>query len=89
MPGAGATDRRARSARRGCAIRPAGEAWHAVPSVLGANAARVEALLVGWRRWVGEGRALRTATPEGGGVLQAQVGSDPFEVSAVMRRQWE
>ena len=70
-------------------VRPTGESWHAVPGVLGANAARVESLLVGWRRWVGEGRALRTATPEGAGVLRAQVGTDPFEVSAVMRRQWE
>ena len=70
-------------------IRPTGESWHAVPTVLGVNAGRVEALLVGWRRWVGEGRALRTATPEGAGVMRAQVGSDPFEVSAVMRRQWE
>ena len=57
--------------------------------MLGVNAARVEALLVGWRRWVGDGRALRTATPEGAGIMRAQVGSDPFEVSAVMRRQWE
>ena len=70
-------------------VRPSGEAWHAVPAVLGVNATRVDALLAGWRRWVGDGRALRTATPEGGGVLRAQVGSDPFEVSAVMRRQWE
>ena len=76
-----------RHAERG--IRPTGESWHAVPTVLGANAARVEALLVGWRHWVGEGRALRTATPEGAGILRAQVGTDPFEVSAVMRRQWE
>lgn len=70
-------------------IRPSGESWHAVPTVLGANAGRVESLLVGWRRWVGDGRALRTATPEGAGIMRAQVGSDPFEVSAVMRRQWE
>ncbi len=70
-------------------VRPTGEAWHAVPTVLGANAGRVEALLAGWRRWVGDGRAVRAATPEGAGVLAAQVGTDPFEVSAVMRRQWE
>ncbi len=70
-------------------VRPTGEAWHAVPSVLGTNAGRVEALVAGWRRWVGGGRAVRAATPDGAGVLAAQVGTDPFEVSAVMRRQWE
>jgi superfamily II DNA or RNA helicase len=76
-----------REAERG--VRPTGEAWHAVPSVLATRAERVDAYLRAWRRWVGEGRALYAGSPEGAGVLAAQVGSDPFEVSAVMRRQWE
>lgn len=70
-------------------LRPTGEVWHAVPDALGTRADRVESYLVAWRRWVGEGRALYTGSPEGAGVLAAQVGSDPFEVTAVMRRQWE
>lgn len=71
------------------AVRPTGEAWHAVPDGLAGRADRAEAFLRAWRTWVGEGRALYTGSPEGAGVLAAQVGTDPFEVSAVMRRQWE
>ena len=83
LPTKGAMER----ARRG--FRPTGEAWHGVPSVVGANADRVRAFTAGWRRWVGGGRALYTGSPEGAGVLAAQAGTDPFDVTTVMRRQWE
>ncbi len=83
LPTKGAMER----ARRG--FRPTGEAWHGVPTVVGANADRVRAFSAGWRRWVGGGRALYTGSPEGAGVLAAQAGSDPFDVTTVMRRQWE
>ncbi|MET0738250.1 MAG: DEAD/DEAH box helicase, partial [Acidimicrobiales bacterium] len=68
--------------------RPDTTAWHQVPSVLGANAARAEAFAHAWRRWVGDGDLLFTGSPEGAGVLAAQQGSDPFDATTVMRRHW-
>jgi superfamily II DNA or RNA helicase len=68
--------------------RPDTTAWHQVPSVLGANAARAEAFADAWRRWVGDGDLLFTGSAEGAGVLAAQQGSDPFDATTVMRRHW-
>jgi len=65
-----------------------GEVWHAVPTVLGTNATRARAYGRAWDRWVGGEDPLFTGSPEGAGVLAAQLGSDPFDVTAVIRRQW-
>lgn len=69
-------------------LRPDTVAWHPVPGVLAANAARAEEYSRAWSRWVGSGRLLFTRSPEGAGVLAAQQGTDPFDVTTVMRRHW-
>ena len=64
------------------------QVWHPVPTVLGQNSANAQEYAKAFDRWLGGGRALRTATPEGQGVLAAQQGNDPFDVTTVMRRTW-
>lgn len=80
------TRRGARSALR--AARATGEAWHPVPTVLGRNARGAAHYLDAWRTWVGEGRLLATAKPEGAGIATAVSGEDPFAATTVMRRHW-
>ncbi|MBC2931513.1 DEAD/DEAH box helicase family protein [Nocardioides sp. zg-1228] len=80
------TRRGARSALR--AARATSEAWHPAPTVLGRNATNARCYLDAWRRWVGEGRLLATAKPEGAGVATAVSGEDPFAATTVMRRHW-
>ena len=69
-------------------LRPDAVAWHAVPDMLAANAARAHASLDAWSHWVGDGKLLFTQCPAGAGVLAAQQGADPFDVTTVMRRHW-
>ena len=64
------------------------EAWHAVPTALGRRAADAKAFRVAWEHWVGGSGLLYTGSPEGAGVLAAQRGVDPFDVTAVIRRHW-
>ena len=80
------TRRGARAALR--AARATGEAWHPVPTVLGRNATLAGHYLAAWRTWVGEGRLLAAAKPEGAGVVAAVSGEDPFAATTVMRRHW-
>ncbi|WP_299926081.1 DEAD/DEAH box helicase family protein [uncultured Nocardioides sp.] len=80
------TRRGARSAL--LAARATGEAWHPVPTVLGRNATNAGHYLDAWRRWVGEGRLLAAAKPEGAGTVAAVSGEDPFAATTVMRRHW-
>lgn len=80
------TRRGARAALR--AARPTGEAWHPVPAVLGRNARSAGHYLRAWHAWVGEGRLLAAAKPEGAGVVAAVSGEDPFAATTVMRRHW-
>jgi superfamily II DNA or RNA helicase len=80
------TRRGARSALR--AARATGEAWHPVPTALGRNATLAGHYLRAWTAWVGEGRLLAAAKPEGAGVVAAVSGDDPFAATTVMRRHW-
>lgn len=64
------------------------EAWHAVPTALGRRAADAKSFLAAWEHWVGGSGLLYTGSPEGAGVLAAQRGADPFDVTAVIRRHW-
>ncbi|MER7559723.1 DEAD/DEAH box helicase family protein [Nocardioides sp. NPDC126508] len=64
------------------------EAWHAVPAALGRRAADAKAFRAAWEHWVGGSGLLYTGSPEGAGVLAAQRGADPFDVTAVIRRHW-
>jgi len=65
-----------------------GVVWHAVPTALGARAESARVFAEAWDHWVGGGPALYTGSPEGAGVLAAQRGSDPFDVTTVIRRHW-
>ncbi|MBG6095581.1 DEAD/DEAH box helicase family protein [Nocardioides luteus] len=64
------------------------EAWHAVPTALGRRAADAKTFRAAWERWVGGSGLLYTGSPEGAGLLAAQRGADPFDVTAVIRRHW-
>jgi hypothetical protein len=77
-------------ARRAAAghAEPTAQVWHPVPTVLGQKSAYAQEYAQAFDHWLGGGRAVRTATPEGQGVLAAQQGDDPFDVTTVMRRTW-
>lgn len=64
------------------------EAWHAVPTTLERRAADAKSFLAVWEHWVGGSGLLYTGSPEGTGVLAAQRGADPFDITAVIRRHW-
>ncbi|PVG82177.1 DEAD/DEAH box helicase [Nocardioides gansuensis] len=72
---------------RGRSFAADGVVWHAVPSCL-TTRRRVEDYAKAWDRWVGGGTPVYTGSPEGAGVLAAQRGSDPFDVTTVIRREW-
>ncbi len=69
-------------------LRPDGEVWHTVPSVLGTTGARAQSFARAWDHWVGGGQAVYTGSPAGAGVLATHRGSDPFDVTTVLRVQW-
>ena len=69
-------------------LRPDGEVWHSVPSVLGTTGERARAFAAAWDHWVGGGPAVYTGSPEGEGVLVTHRGSDPFDVTTVLRTTW-
>ena len=66
----------------------AGEAWHPVPTVLGRNRRSAARYLAAWTTWVGDGRLVASAQPEGAGILAAVSGDDPFAATTVVRRHW-
>ena len=49
---------------------------------------RVDDYAKAWDRWVGGGAPVYTGSPAGAGVLAGQRGSDPFDVTTVIRREW-
>jgi superfamily II DNA or RNA helicase len=69
-------------------LRPSGEVWHSVPTALGTRAEHAKAFARAWGRWVGGGDPVLTRTPQGEGVLATHRGSDPFDVTTVLRVQW-
>jgi hypothetical protein len=64
-----------------------GVVWHAMPSAL-SRRPHADAFATAWDHWIGGGAAVYTGSPEGAGVLAAQRGSDPFDVTTVVRREW-
>ncbi len=69
-------------------LRPDGEVWHSVPTVLGTTGERAQVFARAWDDWVGGGPAVYTGSPEGEGVLVTHRGSDPFDVTTVLRLSW-
>jgi hypothetical protein len=69
-------------------LHPDGEVWHSVPSVLGTTERRARAFATAWDHWVGGGPAVYTGSPTGEGVLVTHRGSDPFDVTTVLRTTW-
>ena len=69
-------------------LRPDGEVWHTVPTVLGTTGQRAQAFAAAWDDWVGGGAAIYTGSPEGEGVLVTHRGVDPFAVTTVLRTSW-
>ena len=69
-------------------LRPDGEVWHSVPTVLGTTGQRAQMFARSWDHWVGGGQAVYTGSPEGEGVLVTNRGSDPVAVTTVMRTHW-
>lgn len=62
--------------------------WHAVPSALATHRKRADAFAAAWNRWVSPGSAIFAASPEGVGILAAQRGENPFDVTTSMRTEW-
>ena len=62
--------------------------WHAVPSVLGTNKESARAYAQAWNRWVGGGEAIYTRSQEGAGILTAYRGTNPMQMSSVLRTSW-
>ncbi|MBO0842732.1 MAG: hypothetical protein J2O46_06075, partial [Nocardioides sp.] len=73
-------------------VRAHGETWHPVPTALGRRAADAKAYANAFDHWVGgtgtPAGLVYTGSPEGAGLLAAQRGSDPFDVTAIIRRHW-
>lgn len=67
---------------------PNSAVYHAVPSALGVNAKHARYFEQAWARWVSSATALYTGSPEGAGVLAAQRGLDPFDVTTLLRVAW-
>jgi superfamily II DNA or RNA helicase len=62
--------------------------YHAVPTVLGGNAKLARAFAAAWNTRVSPGEMLYTGSPEGTGILVAQRGDDPFDVTTQIRTLW-
>ncbi|SDS60509.1 Type III restriction enzyme, res subunit [Brevibacterium sandarakinum] len=62
--------------------------WHAVPTALGANRESAQAYSRAWNRWIGGGEAMYTRNPDGAGILTACRGTNPMQMSSVLRTSW-
>jgi superfamily II DNA or RNA helicase len=69
-------------------VRPTGEVWHSVPTVLGVRAEYARHFASAWDTWVGGGAPVYTHSPEGEGVLVTHRGSDPFDATTALRLHW-
>jgi superfamily II DNA or RNA helicase len=67
---------------------PATVVYHAVPTVLGVNARLARTFARAWNERVSPGALLYTGSPEGTGILAAQRGDDPFDVTTQIRTLW-
>ena len=66
-----------------------GVVYHAVPSVFGQNRRRTDEFVAAWKRWVSDGEAVFTNTPEGEGILATHRGENPLDATTVLRVAWD
>jgi hypothetical protein len=52
------------------------------------SAAESATFAAAWNAWVSPGEMLYTGSPEGAGILVAQRGGDPFDVTTQIRTLW-
>ncbi|MDB1088546.1 DEAD/DEAH box helicase family protein [Streptomyces sp. ACA25] len=62
--------------------------YHAVPTVLGENRRRVNSFVRAWNARVSTGRPVFTRSPEGVGLLAAQTGHSPLDLTTTLRTAW-
>lgn len=62
--------------------------WHAVPTSLATHRSRADEFAAAWNRWISPGKAVFAGSPEGAGILAAQRGDDPFDITTAMRTDW-
>lgn len=62
---------------------------HAVPGPLAENRRLADVFAAAWNTYVSTGTPLYTRGPEGAGVLAAQAGGSPLEVTTAMRMTWQ
>lgn len=74
--------------RAGWRPEPNTVVYHAVPTALSGSRRRVEGFAAAWRRRVSLGEPLSTRTPDGAGVLAAQTGHSPLDVTTALRVNW-
>ncbi|MGO1348238.1 MAG: hypothetical protein ACTMIL_05290, partial [Brevibacterium aurantiacum] len=58
------------------------------PSALGTRRESAIAYSRAWNRWIGGGEAVYTRNPEGAGVLTAYRGTNPMQMTSVLRTSW-
>lgn len=62
--------------------------YHAVPTMLGANAKRARLFAAAWSRWVSAGEPIYANSPAGEGVLATHRGRSPLDVTTALRVSW-
>lgn len=68
--------------------QPHAVVYHAVPSVLTRRRQHVDGLTAAWRQRVSLGGPVSTRTPSGAGILAAQTGHSPLDVTTALRVNW-
>lgn len=67
---------------------PSAVVHHAVPEVLGERRSDAGVFAAAWNRWVSHGRPVYARSAEGAGLLAAQAGGSPLDVSTALRLTW-
>ncbi len=90
LPVPAARSEQRRLARARALGRPveAAVAWHAVPTWLGRNRARLVAFDAAWQTGAGGGRLVSTKDGEGAALLELLRGTDPFALTSRLRTLW-
>jgi hypothetical protein len=63
--------------------------YHAVPTFLATNKARVEAFEAAWHQHVSPGAALYCQDPRAAAILDVQRGENPFATTSQIRTLWQ